>query len=273
MIIPGSLVPERGITIRSPAHRRKARPLDSREDCWDLGRELIVERIARTVRGDEDIIARPRELKIIHEGGCDCIRQFNGEALAGLIPIRAQGWEGRIAPKVAGCAFPIPGLIDKADHHVRLAIDNHITANEVLTGSNRFPYRGGPVFRPRTIGKRVNLHEGKTGGTAHACRDCVIREAGAEVPEVRWPVFHWSVRVVASSLKKWIIGTRGCPRSAEIPESLLRGRNFGVQHSAATLTAPLLRIEEEDPILLDRSIEIEAEVVISQLLFGLVLRI
>src|SRR5262249_34314559 len=227
MIVPGSLVPERGITIRSPAYCRKARPFDSREDRWDLGGELIVERIARGVRADEDIIACPRELKIIHEGGCDRIRQFNGEALAGLIPIRAQGWEGRIAPEVAGCILPIPRLIDKADHQVRLAIDDHIAANEILTGFDRFQYRAGPVFRPRTIGKRVNLHQGKAGGTESGCRNGIVREAATEVR--RFTRGRYGTLRVASAWKKRIIRTRSRQRSAEIPKSLLRSRNEGGQ--------------------------------------------
>src|SRR5262249_1128066 len=44
-------------------------------------------------------------------------------------------------------------------------------------------------------------------------------------------------------------------------------------HRASLLTAPFLRIEEEDPVLLDRPVEVKAEVVIAQLLLGLAPRI
>src|SRR5712692_2598320 len=41
------------------------------------------------------------------------------------------------------------------------------------------------------------------------------------------------------------------------------------QHGSPTLAAPLFRIEEEDPVLNDRSIEIEPVVVVAKNLFGL----
>src|SRR5262249_3811647 len=37
VILPGRLVPQRGIAIRSPPHSRKARPFDPWEDGWELG--------------------------------------------------------------------------------------------------------------------------------------------------------------------------------------------------------------------------------------------
>src|SRR5262249_4322764 len=251
----------RGISVRTPSHGRKARPCDTREDGRELSGDLIVERLACAVCGDENIITRPRELEIIHEGRGESVRQFDDETLAGLTPIRTQGREWSIAPEVARRVIVIPGLIDIFDHQVHLAVDNSITTNGVLTGGDRLQYRTDPVGVPRSIGKGEDFHNGKAGGAEPTCRNLVaVRKRLADL-------FPINLRTVTR-----IPRGRACKWRAEISDPLQCIRDFGGQHSAALLTAPFLRIEEEDPVLLDRPVEVKAEVVIAQLLLFLLLR-
>ena len=137
MILPGRLMPKRRISIRAPVRGQPyARGL--RENSRKLRRNLIIKCRARFIRRNKYVIARARKLKLVNRSRAQGRRQLNGETMAGLVPVRTQGWERRVAPEVAGRTKVGPRLICIFDQQINFFRDVDVAPNTVLAGINRF---------------------------------------------------------------------------------------------------------------------------------------
>ena len=104
-------------------------------------------------------------MKLINRRRTQSRRQFDGETVAWLIPIRAQGWERRVAPEVAGGTRMRPGLISVFDQQTHLLADVDVAPNTVLARIDRLQKRRNPVGWASRIGKRKDLQDSETSRT------------------------------------------------------------------------------------------------------------
>src|SRR5258708_37952601 len=133
MILPRSLVPKSRISIRTPvcwqAHARRLW-----EDSGKLRGNVIVKCFAGLTRADFDVISGARKLELVNRSRTQGRRQLDGKTVAGLIPIRGQGGERRVAPEIPRRIPVGPGLICIFDQQIHLLADVDVTPNTVLAG-------------------------------------------------------------------------------------------------------------------------------------------
>src|SRR5260370_27703081 len=110
VILPRSLVPKGGISISTPKSGQ-AHPRRLREDGGKLRGDLVIKCRARFIRRNVNVVAGPRELKLVNGSRTQGRRQLDGKSRTGLIPIRAKGWERIVAPKGPYGAPGRPALV------------------------------------------------------------------------------------------------------------------------------------------------------------------
>src|SRR3989440_1183239 len=122
MILPRRLMPKSRISIRTPvgwqAHARLLR-----EDRRKLGSDIIVESLACFIRRNLNVVSGARELELVNRRRTQGRRQLDGETVAGLIPIRADGREAGIAPEVSRGSPVRPGFVCILDQQTHLLAD------------------------------------------------------------------------------------------------------------------------------------------------------
>src|SRR5205807_1068780 len=133
VILPRRLVPKSRISICAPvcwqAHAGR---------LWENGREfrgnVSLECHSCCIRRNYDVVSGARELELVNRSRTQGRRQLDGKTMAGLVPIRGQGWERRIAPEVPRRIPVCPGLICILDQQIHLLADVDVSSNTVLTG-------------------------------------------------------------------------------------------------------------------------------------------
>src|SRR5437016_3669956 len=123
-------MPESGISISTPEGRQAlARGL--RENGGKLGGDFVIERFTSLVGCDEYIISGARELELVNRRRTQRRRQLDRKTVTGLIPIRAKGWERRVAPEVAGRTPMRPGLVRIFHQEIHLLGNVDVASNAV----------------------------------------------------------------------------------------------------------------------------------------------